>query len=113
MSLGIPSPGESFLELQEPPLPLLIHACLPLDRPGHFPSQQPSPACLLSEKLIQPWSERVRHSQRFGSCPHHLQWNCSIPARTSPIFINFGAVFPTVVPAWPWKGNSGLCHGGC
>lgn len=71
MSLGIPSPGKSFIELQEPQLPLLIRACLPSDRPGHFLSQQPSPACLLFGKLIQPGSERVQ--QRFGSCPHRLQ----------------------------------------
>lgn len=89
MSLGVPSPGESFIELQEPPLPLLIRACLPLDWPGHFLSQQSSPACLLFGKLIQPWSERVQHPQRFGSCPaacnepNELQWNRSIPARTS------------------------------
>lgn len=117
MSLGVPSPGESFIELQEPPLPLLIRACLPLDWPGHFLSQQSSPACLLFGKLIQPWSERVQHPQRFGSCPaacnepNELQWNRSIPARTSPIFIIliFGAVFPSVAAAWPWKGESELC----
>lgn len=56
MSLSIPIPGKSFIKLQEPPFPLLICACLPLDRPGHFLSQQ---SCLFSFRKADSVFERV------------------------------------------------------